>query len=185
MKKKYDSGAPTIVTPLKTMKHRLYGYFKMSLIKHHLLVRKNWTCCNHTSKTTQNSQFWVVHNHLLFCWLSRMRPCEFSHLRDFGSNNRISGTQNIVKWKTNLEANVFRHPKKHVFEISQSVHCKRVKIFWKSIKWFSIMNIWFRSLIPKHKRQQLQNWIRLNCVAMVNAPGVRILINFSFICIQL
>ena len=29
-----------------------------------LFFRKNWTCSNHSIRTTQNSQFWVVYNHL-------------------------------------------------------------------------------------------------------------------------
>ena len=36
-----------------------------------LFYRKNWTCRNRTTSTTQNSQFGVVHNHLFASCLSR------------------------------------------------------------------------------------------------------------------
>ena len=60
----------------KVNSSRLYGCFKMSQIQQKLLAHeafpskwspvfwKNGTCCNRTTRTTQNSQFWVVHNHI-------------------------------------------------------------------------------------------------------------------------
>ena len=36
-----------------------------------LFFQKNWTCRNRTTKTTLNSQFWVVHNHLFATCLPR------------------------------------------------------------------------------------------------------------------
>ena len=61
-----------------------------------LLVWKNWTCPNLTTRTTQNSQFWMVHNHLFASCLKR-NPSKTDHsyqrqndkLSPTGSNNLI------------------------------------------------------------------------------------------------
>ena len=66
---------------------------------HRLFFRKNWTCRNRTTRTTQNSLFWVLRYHLFASCLPRnqknqppkmnhssSRQCERSHI---DSNNCI------------------------------------------------------------------------------------------------
>ena len=68
-------------------------------VNNRLFFRKNWKCRNRTTRTTQNSQFWVAHNHLFASCLPRNqenhspktdhsspRQCELSHI---GWNNCI------------------------------------------------------------------------------------------------
>ena len=64
-----------------------------------LFFLKNWTCRDRTTRTTQYSEFWVVHNHLFASCFPRNQEnqppktdhssplqCELSHI---GSNNCI------------------------------------------------------------------------------------------------
>ena len=65
-----------------------------------MFFRKNWTCRNRTTRITQNSQFWMVHNYLytISCLPrnqenqlpktnhSSPQQCELAHI---GSNNCI------------------------------------------------------------------------------------------------
>lgn len=90
--KKYDSGALKhvydIVMDDKTSSRRLYGWFNMSLILSNgdlfliFIFWVTWTCLNRITKTKQNEELWVIHDHLLAS-CSSPRQSEFSHISNY------------------------------------------------------------------------------------------------------